>query len=57
MPCRNNLAKDIDKRKYWAFKNQEVEAGEIAQRLRALAALPKDLSSIPSNHTEAHNRL
>jgi hypothetical protein len=29
-------------------------AGEMAQRLRALA-LPKVLSSIPSNHMVAHN--
>ncbi|CAO2608824.1 hypothetical protein LEMLEM_LOCUS13962, partial [Lemmus lemmus] len=30
-------------------------AGEMAQRLRALPALPKVLSSIPSNHMVAHN--
>jgi hypothetical protein len=29
-------------------------AGEMAQRLRALTALPKVLSSIPSNHMVAH---
>ena len=29
-------------------------AGEMAQWLRALAALPEDLSSIPSNHMAAH---
>jgi hypothetical protein len=32
-------------------------AGEMAQRLRALAALPEVLSSIPSNHIVAHNHL
>jgi hypothetical protein len=31
--------------------------GEMAQRLRALTALPKVLSSIPSNHMVAHNHL
>ena len=29
--------------------------GEMAQRLRALTALPKVLSSNPSNHMVAHN--
>ncbi|ERE78386.1 Lipogenin [Cricetulus griseus] len=32
-------------------------AGEMAQRLRALTALPEVLSSIPSNHMVAHNHL
>jgi hypothetical protein len=32
-------------------------AGEMAQQLRALAALPEVLSSIPRNHMEAHNHL
>jgi len=32
-------------------------AGEMAQQLRALTALPEDLSSIPSNHMVAHNHL
>ena len=32
-------------------------AGEMAQKLRALAALPEALSSIPSNHMVAHNHL
>jgi hypothetical protein len=32
-------------------------AGEMAQRLRALTALPKVLSSIPSNQMVAHNHL
>jgi hypothetical protein len=34
-----------------------VGAGEMAQRLRALTDLPEVLSSIPSNHMVAHNRL
>jgi hypothetical protein len=32
-------------------------AGEMAQQLRALTALPEVLSSIPSNHMVAHNYL
>jgi hypothetical protein len=32
-------------------------AGKMAQWLRALTALPKVLSSIPSNHMVAHNHL
>ena len=32
-------------------------AGEMAQRVRALTALPKILSSNPSNHMVAHNLL
>jgi hypothetical protein len=32
-------------------------AGEMAQRLRALTAFPKVLSSNPSNHMVAHNHL
>jgi len=35
----------------------EERAGEMAQWLRALTALPEVLSSIPSNHMVAHNRL
>jgi hypothetical protein len=34
-----------------------VEAGEMAQQLRALTALPEVLSSIPSNHMVAYNHL
>ena len=30
---------------------------DMAQRLRALTALPEVLSSIPSNHMVAHNHL
>jgi hypothetical protein len=32
-------------------------AEEMAQRLRALPALPEVMSSIPSNHMVAHNHL
>jgi hypothetical protein len=32
-------------------------AGEMAQRLRALPALPEALRLIPSNHMVAHNHL
>jgi hypothetical protein len=32
-------------------------AGEMAQQLRAMTALPEVLSSIPSNHVVAHNCL
>jgi hypothetical protein len=32
-------------------------AGEMAQQLRALAALPEVLSSVPSDHMVAHNHL
>ena len=38
------------------FKNPVLGgAGEMAQRLRALTALPEILSSNPSNHMVAHN--
>jgi hypothetical protein len=36
------------------FENRS-RAGEMAQWLRALIALPEVLSSIPSNHMVAHN--
>jgi hypothetical protein len=41
----------------WCHKNNHEGAGEIAQWLRALTALPEVLSSIPSNHMVAHNHL
>jgi hypothetical protein len=37
----------------FAGKKLTIAAGEMAQRFRALTALPKDLSSIPSNHMAA----
>jgi hypothetical protein len=33
------------------------KAGEMAQQLRALTALPEVLSSIPSKHMVVHNHL
>jgi hypothetical protein len=33
------------------------KAGEMAQQVRAMTALPKVLSSIPTNHMVAHNHL
>jgi hypothetical protein len=39
------------------LKKTKGGAGEMAQRLRALTALPEVLSSIPSNHMVAHNHL
>jgi hypothetical protein len=38
-------------------KKQNKRAGEMAQRLGALTALPEVLSSIPSNHIVAYNHL
>jgi hypothetical protein len=40
-----------------SLKNIKSGAEEMAQRLRALTALPEVLSSIPSNHMVAHNHL
>ena len=40
-----------------AFKESQLWAGEMAQRLSALTALLKFLSSNPSNHMVAHNHL
>jgi hypothetical protein len=39
------------------IENVEAGAGEMAQGVRALTALPKVLSSNPSNHMVAHNHL
>ena len=44
--CHNSSSKDLP-----------CGAGEVAQWLRALTALPEVLSSIPSNHMVAHNHL
>ena len=38
-------------------RNKDNRAGEMAQWLRALTALPEVLSSIPSNHMVDHNHL
>jgi hypothetical protein len=34
---------------------KKCRAGGMAQQLRALAALPEDLVSIPNTHMAAHN--
>jgi hypothetical protein len=39
------------------IKTFEIGAGEMAQWVRALTALPKVLSSNPSNNMVAHNNL
>jgi hypothetical protein len=39
------------------FKKPRRRAGDMAQRLRALTALPDVLTSIPRNHMVAHNHL
>jgi hypothetical protein len=38
-------------------KSPDEGAGEMVQWVRALTALPKVLSSNPSNHMVAHNHL
>jgi hypothetical protein len=38
-------------------RNGVTGVGEMAQRLRALTALPEVLSSIPSNYMVTHNHL
>jgi len=40
-----------------SIENNVSPAGEMAQWLRALTALPEVLSSIPSNHMVAHDHL
>jgi hypothetical protein len=44
---------------YFTYQNKNIisGAGEMAQQLRALTALPKVLRSNPSNHMVAHNHL
>jgi hypothetical protein len=39
------------------IKDDRGGAGQMAQQLRELTALPEVLSSIPSNHMVAHNHL
>jgi hypothetical protein len=41
----------------FVFKNISLGAGGMAQQLRAVAASPEVLSSIPSNFMVAHNHL
>jgi hypothetical protein len=40
-----------------AIEKEVFGAGEMAQQLRALTALPEVLNSIPSNHMVVHNHL
>jgi len=39
------------------YNNKLLGTGDIAQRLRAMTALPEVLSSIPSNHMVVHSHL
>jgi hypothetical protein len=48
-PCSKHRASKFIKKHYWA--------GEMAQRLRALTALPEVLSSNSNNHIVTHNHL
>jgi hypothetical protein len=52
-PCLKNQKKKKKKK----AKLMPEGAGELAQRLRALAALLEVRSSIPSSHMVAHNHL
>jgi hypothetical protein len=47
--------KQKTKKQNQASKNNTNRAGEMAQRVRAPTALPKVLSSNPSNYMVAHN--
>jgi len=51
----NNTAMAKIKARDLRNKKEELQAGEMAQWLRALTALPEVLSSNPSNHMVAHN--
>jgi hypothetical protein len=51
-----NMA-DLPRRLFLGSKRDEIGAGDMAQQLRALTALPEVLSSIPRNHMVAHNHL
>jgi hypothetical protein len=42
-------------RTVWSVYKKIKRAGKMAHQVRALTALPKVLSSIPSNHMVAHN--
>ena len=51
-----NFAKqNLESGKTDGIRNSHARAGEMAQRLRALNALPKDPDPIPSTHMVAHN--
>jgi hypothetical protein len=67
--CLGHISWDKDKVRFFfksdlgkadfsnSLRNPELGAEEMAQRLRALTALLKVLSSSPSNHMVAHNHL
>jgi hypothetical protein len=48
---------ETGKRELVCQEDGEIRAGEMAQRLRALTALPEVLSSNHSNHMVVHNHL
>jgi hypothetical protein len=50
-----NILKIYENR--YILKQKKKRAGGMAQRLRALTALPKVLSSIPSNYMVAQHHL
>ena len=52
--CQPELQSEILSQK---CKDDIKRPGEMAQRSRALSALPEVMSSIPSSHTVAHNHL
>jgi hypothetical protein len=54
-----NAIQNEESRRHWKMLRERDAggAGEMAQRLRALAVLPEILSSIPSNHMVAYNHL
>jgi hypothetical protein len=57
-PSSKSVLKKVNPQVKSVFiENYCGEAGEMAQRLRALTALPEVLSSNPSNHMVAHNHL
>jgi hypothetical protein len=59
---RNPVSKTKQNKKQTRTTNKQTNktkqnAGEMAQRLRALTVLPKVLSSNPSNHMMVYNHL
>jgi hypothetical protein len=54
---RDSISKQNKTNKTKNKQTKQLGAGEMAQRLRALTALPEVLSSIPRNHMVAHNHL
>jgi hypothetical protein len=57
MPSAFRQKCQLPKESKMKLKEAAAGPGEMAQRLRALSALPEVLSSIPSNHMVAHNYL